>query len=58
VRWLHETCTSRLPIDDVILDGEITALDRHGFPDFEALQRAVHEKEAGIGFSDSKAGRP
>jgi len=31
---------SRLPIDNVILDGEITALDGDGLPDFEALQRA------------------
>ena len=29
---------SRLPIDDVILDGEITALDAEGLPNFEALQ--------------------
>ena len=31
---------SCLPIDDVILDGEITALNGEGLPDFEALQRA------------------
>lgn len=29
-----------LLIDDVILDGEITALDPQGLPNFEALQRA------------------
>ncbi|MGA7324482.1 MAG: hypothetical protein WBX25_08400 [Rhodomicrobium sp.] len=29
-----------LPIDNVILDGEITALDAEGLPNFEALQRA------------------
>jgi bifunctional non-homologous end joining protein LigD len=29
-----------LPIGDVILDGEITALDRQGRPNFQALQRA------------------
>jgi bifunctional non-homologous end joining protein LigD len=29
-----------LPVGDVILDGEITALDRHGLPNVEALQRA------------------
>ena len=29
-----------LPIDNVILDGEITALDGDGLPDFDALQRA------------------
>jgi bifunctional non-homologous end joining protein LigD len=29
-----------LPIGDVILDGEITALDHQGLPNFEALQRA------------------
>jgi bifunctional non-homologous end joining protein LigD len=28
-----------LPIGDVILDGEITALDHQGLPNFEALQR-------------------
>jgi bifunctional non-homologous end joining protein LigD len=31
---------SRLPIDNVIFDGEITALDGDGLPNFEALQRA------------------
>ena len=29
-----------LPVGDVILDGEITALDHQGLPNFEALQRA------------------
>jgi bifunctional non-homologous end joining protein LigD len=29
-----------LPLGDGILDGEITALDRQGLPNFEALQRA------------------
>jgi bifunctional non-homologous end joining protein LigD len=29
-----------LPLREVILDGEITALDRQGLPNFEALQRS------------------
>jgi bifunctional non-homologous end joining protein LigD len=33
-------CVAGLPIGDVILDGEITALDHQRLPDFEALQRA------------------
>ena len=28
-----------LPVGDVILDGEITALDHQGLPNFKALQR-------------------
>ena len=31
---------SEMPIGDVVLDGEITALNAKGLPDFEALQRA------------------
>jgi hypothetical protein len=31
-----------LPIGDVILDGEITAIDRHGCPNFDALARKIH----------------
>jgi bifunctional non-homologous end joining protein LigD len=31
---------ARMPIGNVILDGEITALDSHGLPDFGALQKA------------------
>jgi bifunctional non-homologous end joining protein LigD len=31
---------ARMPIDNVILDGEITALDSEGLPDFGALQKA------------------
>jgi len=31
---------SNLPIDNIVLDGEITALNGEGLPDFEALQRA------------------
>jgi bifunctional non-homologous end joining protein LigD len=33
-------CVAGLSIGDVILDGEITALDHQGLPNFEALQRA------------------
>ena len=35
---------ARMPIGDVVLDGEITAVNADGVPDFEALQRS--DKEA------------
>ena len=35
---------ARMPIGDVVLDGEITAVNADGLPDFEALQRS--DKEA------------